>query len=569
MVDRWLCVAMIAVLPFAGCDDGATDAADAADAPDAGDSSADIGSRPDADSPRDASPGSDAEPDASDTSGPPTCDPGYVWDGAICATGGTIYYVDPDGDDGADGSAASPWRTLAHAATAVEGERGHTIHLNTGTFAETQTARVAPGVNVEGEGPSATVLTGTFALMISLESESLVEGAQTLRGFSIDGRSRALERGILVRGRHRVAIHDISIAETGLYGAQVVGQWWPEESLDPPPGLLEAVHIHHLTMINCASDQGSSSQGCLQIGHLDGADVHDIVIREDTGYGIKLSQGGWFRGLRVHDCDIEVPPMDAAWGADIAIELWNLSDDSEVYDNVTNNWISLVKGSRGDGTYSVRAHHNHIVMENYEKEAFEIAHGLSDVQIDHNYVRGGHWGVVIWGDAARSASNIVVHHNVFYDSDGDGVFVASRGESYDNVRVYNNVFDGYHSALAISVSDSGSVRDVELANNVLWNTARGLVALGDAARIEGTHLHHNLFVEPLEVITEWGSSASTETVAEDNVSVGDPSVRGTGERPDPFYRPASASSPGVEAGVDVGLPFSGSAPDIGPYEHTP
>jgi len=45
-----------------------------------------------------------------------------------------------------------------------------------------------------------------------------------------------------------------------------------------------------------------------------------------------------------------------------------------------------------------------------------------------------------------------------------------------------------------------------------------------------------------------------------------PAVRKTGDRPQPYYLPASGSSL-INAGLDVGLPFAGSAPDIGAYEY--
>jgi hypothetical protein len=44
-----------------------------------------------------------------------------------------------------------------------------------------------------------------------------------------------------------------------------------------------------------------------------------------------------------------------------------------------------------------------------------------------------------------------------------------------------------------------------------------------------------------------------------------PAVRKAGNRPQPYYLPASGSSL-INAGLDVGLPFTGSAPDIGAYE---
>src|SRR6185436_4176413 len=44
-----------------------------------------------------------------------------------------------------------------------------------------------------------------------------------------------------------------------------------------------------------------------------------------------------------------------------------------------------------------------------------------------------------------------------------------------------------------------------------------------------------------------------------------PTVTKTGIRPQPYYLPAAGSSL-INAGLDVGLSYQGSAPDIGAYE---
>ncbi|HEU4327118.1 MAG TPA: carbohydrate binding domain-containing protein [Roseiflexaceae bacterium] len=47
----------------------------------------------------------------------------------------------------------------------------------------------------------------------------------------------------------------------------------------------------------------------------------------------------------------------------------------------------------------------------------------------------------------------------------------------------------------------------------------------------------------------------------------DPGLKLSGAKPAPFFEPASGTSFVVNRGIDVGLPFVGSAPDIGRYEY--
>src|SRR5690348_10793782 len=64
------------------------------------------------------------------------------------AAGGNVYYVAPDGNDGAVGSQAAPWASIAHA-QAVAGA-GDTVYFRGGTYfyshansaCSSQTARV-------------------------------------------------------------------------------------------------------------------------------------------------------------------------------------------------------------------------------------------------------------------------------------------------------------------------------------------------------------------------------------------------------------------------------------------
>ena len=79
----------------------------------------------------------------------------------MCAQGvfSNIYHVSTSGNDNTgDGSAGNPWRSLRTAVTKVPGGQGHTIRLAAGTFVESGSFNVPPGVNIEGAGVDQTII---------------------------------------------------------------------------------------------------------------------------------------------------------------------------------------------------------------------------------------------------------------------------------------------------------------------------------------------------------------------------------------------------------------------------
>src|SRR3989339_1555883 len=106
---------------------------------------------------------------------------------------GNVYYVDPAGSDSTGtGSISNPWKTLAYAVSRPL-TQGATVHLNAGTYNETQVSVVPVGVNVEGADVNNTIIRSTIAdTLIKLQSSSITNGNQTLSNFKIDGQSRQL-----------------------------------------------------------------------------------------------------------------------------------------------------------------------------------------------------------------------------------------------------------------------------------------------------------------------------------------------------------------------------------------
>ena len=158
------------------------------------------------------------------------------------------------------------------------------------------------------------------------------------------------------------------------------------------------------------------------------------------------------------------------------------------------------------------------------------------------------------GDLSQGTlSEIQVYQNEVWDSHGNGLQFwdelresgTVEGDMRDN-DVYNNVF--YNSGLAGIRLDH--VKDTLVANNI--------IALNEEEGITGNAITENTVSNNLFNFShDWHQPVGV------NYVVGDPL----------FVDPANgdfhlqANSPAIDQGLDMGLQYSGSAPDIGAYEY--
>ena len=90
------------------------------------------------------------------------------------------FHVSPSGNDTTgDGSAANPWKTLAHAAAATPSF--NTIRLAAGTYRETAGSVIKANVSVIGAGPSATIVEHALVSPGSIFSSCSTSGSTVSR----------------------------------------------------------------------------------------------------------------------------------------------------------------------------------------------------------------------------------------------------------------------------------------------------------------------------------------------------------------------------------------------------
>lgn len=482
---------------------------------------------------------------------------------------GRTYYVDPNGSDNNNGSKSSPWKSVVFATSRAK--KGDTIHMNRGTFVETRTIDLPPGVNLEGESSETTVLIAKNLsgdrTLIRLDSNREL-GNQRLRRFSIDGHNNSLERGISITNRHNVKIDDIhlkNIKFTCLFVGGVDNR--QKEGTTPPSIWVKGISVTNTQITNCGENKGGWSSGALMIAALDGARFDNITINNPKfGHGIKQFKGGWFRNIKITNSTINVADKGSHNRRAISIELWNTFNDSEVYKVKTNNWFSFGYGNKGSGKRSVKVHENQIIQSDTGGEYLAIEAAASDMEIYNNYIKNpGSYGIAIW--ERGSPSNNLVHHNVVVSGNNRHGFIVLKPADRQYIKttkIYNNTLIGFKTS-AINLSNTQGVVDgLDIRNNVF--TDSGYIMMGgDTKTLKNVTFSNNLLYNPrvklTGVWTNWGATKPTNFIIINN-KAGNPGFNNSGPIPRPFYAP-SRKSILLDAGVNVGLPFTGSAPNIG------
>ena len=486
---------------------------------------------------------------------------------------GSTYYVSTTGNDASNGSSATPWRTLRYAVTKVAAGAGHTIKLAAGTYVESGLIEVPLGVNIEGAGKDQTILKAassfyyyptspaysTDKFLISLNAGGYVAGRQVLKNFTIDGDQKKLHGGIYVHYRNNVNIEDVKVQYTNF-----TGMWlWD----------MKDAYIKGVQTLNCSWASSGWQSGAINLGNLERVEMDQLDVNEGVGYGIKaIGPSGFnnFKQFSIHDSKVSVNPIGTWNGGsapNIAIELWQSSLVAcQIYNNNIDNTLSLVNsnGPAATGVQSVRVYNNTFDMETRSNGAgYAIELSIHDAEVDHNYFIKGQQGIANWDNAMRNWS---IHHNIFYGIQGTypGEIVRSQSSGLHNVKLYNNTIEFIGTKTANVVGVYGGTSDnVDIKNNLIINSNTGynyyqnqLIHQENGASISGLSVDSNL-LNNLPLGSLIGSILNNLLL--------DPKITKTGVRPTPYYVPSS-SSPLIDGGTNVGLPYAGSKPDIGAYE---
>jgi hypothetical protein len=484
------------------------------------------------------------------------------------------YHVAPGGnDETGDGSLSKPWQSIAYACNKVPPQQGHVIKIKAGIYTE-KTIYLPPGVSLAGEGTDKTIISaspdifynpidpgfGYEHFLLQLKSSIMAAGNQYIRNIGIEGKNKRAHGGILIDNRSHVVIQQVSISHFNFSGIWV----WQASNVQ-----LRGIHL-----FNCAWGSSGWCSGALQLSNSAHVEVSDFTIDENKGYGIKNLghiENTPFTDIKIHDGRITVEPR-GAWNngqaPNISIELWASSfPQTEIYNCYVDNHISLVNHPQVQAAEPLRLHHNifDIAGPRAQGNGYCLELSISNVEIYNNWFNGGTTGIVNWGD--RMHQNWNVHHNTFFAISSPyptSVLNFYKG-GITSLAFYNNTIETtQNSIVSLLELNNGAVGiDILLKNNLAMNGNTGsdghptkLVSLLQGAGVRDLTVENN-FLQGFSIGDSQGRIQ--------NNAVGDPGITRHGLRPYPFYSP-TPSSPLIDAGQDVGLPFIGTAPDVGAYE---
>ena len=491
------------------------------------------------------------------------------------------YYVSPSGNDNNSGTQSEPWKTLRYACAQVEAGQGHVINLTEGKFVESGRCDVPPGVSIIGAGMDKTILQanssfhfgsyggGSFhyeRALINLTTLGGTIGNQVIKGFTIDGTGRKMWGGIMVRGRHEVEIADVKVSETSFFGM------WLLES--------ENIILHDCVFRdNAWAEQWST--GGLMLAMLKNVDMYNLDIYQGAGYGFKTLGGNPSRleNVNLHHSKVSVYPFNPWNGgqsAALALEYWRAKlINCEIYECDFDNIISLVDYEPNDGIKTIRIHHNRIIPN--PLKGYSIEANLSNIEIDHNYIKKTPYGIANWSRVKRS--NWQIHHNIW-----DGFWRGTVNHpsrliisvyALEDIHFYNNtVYMDEASALDVVYlkRDGAPSKGIYIKNNIFvrkkpregqWPD--NLLHYETSHPLSVAEISNNIFDGfPMEN-REGGTLKNPPGYSESNNLFVDAKLELEGDRPHPFFA-LTQGSPAIDAGTDVGLTYSGSAPDIGAVE---
>src|ERR1035437_986281 len=503
------------------------------------------------------------------------------------ASSATTYYIDPAGSNANTGAIGSPWLTLTYACAHTTS--GDIIHVNAGTYIETVQSLLAVGVSIEGVGVTSIIKShistaGTFTILDSSTSQGTA-GNQHISGIKMDGDALTGWAAIRIYQRSNVQIYNCTFVDFQIYG---VGFWGF-------PATGNAFHDNIITncsgVINPGNRYSAEFYYALGVDGQEGMLIYNNTLTQTSrtlGQNGFLIKGvmGYNRGVKIYNNTLDrgnQGDISSSW--DFAIELWDCRGGFEIYNN-------QIKGSIDIGgyntvkelsyTYSVYIHNNTIGQDSvHVSEAYvgvDFEQNVSDAIVDSNLIQNVSQGILFAiNGGSKTISNINIRRNVItnigvtlVNGNGAGIDCSANATSntVNNINILNNVISahvGTNTTLyGIRLPDIGAAKNISIRNNIVkgfsWMPIRGVG--GSGISIDTLSIENNIFyLNGNSNLPSYSGLTPTHNTTQNNFT-SDPLFVAFGTD---FH--LQATSPAINAGINVGLPFNGSAPDIGAYEY--
>ncbi|MFP2896303.1 nitrous oxide reductase family maturation protein NosD [Corallococcus sp. 4LFB] len=450
-----------------------------------------------------------------------------------------VLWVSPSGNDSAAGTQSLPLRTVARALSLVK--PGEAVFLLSGTWrehvqlterqgtaAKPLTLRAAPGATaiLKGGAIGGTALVDVSGAYWNLEGLTVDVGGE--RTFAVMWRGAGAHHGVLKD----------SILKNGTEGA---GAYVTDKAHDV---LIENNDISHF-------DQGQ-------------VDSHGVAV-QTSAFNVVV------RGNDIHHNSGDgvqcLGPEGGATNPGTPFDNL-LVEDNRLHDNRENGAdiktctrVTL----RGNTIY------NHRAVSTAAGEGILVHMSPSDVTLEDNVFYANARAIQIGGNREGAPpTRVIIRRNLIHDGLGEADGEEGTGIRVDasvDVKVqHNTVWNLSGACLIFGAGSNGSSQGLDVRNNLF--TGCGTAARAGPGRsgavVDGNLYHRSggavaFNLEGATVsLADWRSKAGLDKRSQ--------------ERPPAFVDPGAddyqlaAQSPAREAGLSLGLPFCGAAPDQGAFE---
>jgi parallel beta-helix repeat protein len=235
--------------------------------------------------------------------------------------------------------------------------------------------------------------------------------------------------------------------------------------------------------------------------------------------------------------------------------------------DVSHNYVSG-SGSRikGHGIY-VFGNHN-VVGDN---EIFSNTRMGIRMEGDYNMINkniiynNGEYGISIWVDEGQTCKNTIILQNLIYNNvlGGIRVYGFGAGDKPNHVHIFNNTIINLGGESGIKIG--GGPKNTQILNNIITGEMKKLISTDDQS-LDGYIENYNIFFGSeifmhasirYDSFEEYRQATSLST----NSYFQNPLLT-DGHHP-------TKESIAVDNAIDIGIPYSGNAPDIGAFEFKP
>ncbi|HZW39146.1 MAG TPA: T9SS type A sorting domain-containing protein [Ignavibacteriaceae bacterium] len=506
----------------------------------------------------------------------------------------TKYYVDVAGNNSNNGSSTSPWKTLAYACTTVT-TPGDIIHLNGGTFNESSRSNLAVGVSIEGSGIDVTVINSSYVASnssdgaIRLNSSTYTNGDQSISNLTFTGNNLTATRGICINYRNNVSINNCKIAN--FYASAIFFRGsnvaWDAE----PNPYCTGNKIFNTTVNSCAT-RSSGESASIRINGQSGFLLYDNTFNQTfrpAGQNGNILGGEWNKGLKIYNNTFTKPDNEgSAWN--FFFELWHWQGGGEIYNNTFNGaaTMDIVDVVKSTSDYGLKIHDNKYLVKSVvpftanqiQSINLEGRSHLDDIEIYNNYLKNvpnGIWVDVVVnegeGYSSFAVNNLSIHHNIMEnvgmtDVNTIPIWMNAYGSngniSFNNIQVNNNTIQCSNNVKglnAIKWNVIGKFSNIFVQNNIFTNNKDDVMSFSSSlsgATLTNVTIKNNLYYNNGANAPKYNMTVSNK-VESGNIVENPLFVSSTDLN-------LQTNSPAINAGVNIGYSFNGTAPEIGAYE---